>query len=185
MTQWGHYQFSRFACVTETINLSLKQMCDCGCGQRTDYLSFWMALFVDVNQPWPDSISYSTVAAWRLSWGSGQKCLLIRLFVPAAHSWRVFASKLPEDCVSGTGEVGGANPLDDSHFFFIWTCQTVSASFCSSRRCRMSSSLFERDVSLVGKCRSSSVYAGLIDTPLCSAPVFRFIQTEYKELSQD
>lgn len=106
ITQLAHYQYSTFEYVTETINLSLKQICDCGWGQRTDYLSFWMvAVFVGVNQPRPDSISYSTVAAQKISWGSGQKCLLIRLFAPAAHSWRVFASELPvtEDCVSGRG----------------------------------------------------------------------------------
>lgn len=38
--------------VPETNYLSLKQMCDCGCGQRTDIFRFWLvAVFVVVNQP--------------------------------------------------------------------------------------------------------------------------------------
>lgn len=54
--------------------------------------------------------------------------------------------QLTEDCVSGRGEGGGANPLDASHFFSTWICQTVLASFCSSRRCRVSSSLHSEEM---------------------------------------
>lgn len=153
--------------VTETIYLSPKQMCDCGCGQRTDYLSFWLvAVFVVVNQPQPDSVSYSTIAAWRISWGSGQKFFLIHLFAPAAHSWRVFASEflISEDCVSGRWEVGRAN-LPDLHIF-IWICQIVSVSFCFSRSSWMSSCLHLKEM-LCRRC--SSVCWGVTNTlPHCS-----------------
>lgn len=98
MTQWAHYQISRFASVTETIHLSLKQMCDCGCGQGTEQTIFlfrWHSLRLRID---PDPILFliPPLRRWRLSWGSGQKYLLIRLFAaPAAHSWGVFASELP------------------------------------------------------------------------------------------
>lgn len=97
MTQWAHYQLSRFACVTETINLSLKQMCDCGCGQGTEQTIFpfgWQSLWLWIN---PDPILFliPPLQRRRLSWGSDQGYLLIRLFAPAAHSWGAFASELP------------------------------------------------------------------------------------------
>lgn len=132
------------------------------------------------NQLWPDSISYSTVAAWIISWGSGQKCLLIRLFAPAAHSWRAFASGFPvsEDCVSGRWELGGANPPDASHFYLdLSNC--FSIILLQQKLLDVLITPFGRDVGspLCKYHSSSSVYTGVINTPVCSPAVFRFIQT--------
>lgn len=129
------------------MNLSLKQM---WLRVRSmNRLSFFLdsgSLCV-VNQPWPDFISCSTIAAWRLSWGSGQKRPLVRLFAPAAHSWRVFASELP---------VTEANPPDASHFYLDLS-DCFSIILLQQKLLDVLISPFGRDVvSLLCKYHSSS-----------------------------
>lgn len=76
------------------------------------------------------------------------------------------------------GEVAGANPPDASHFYLDLS-DCFSIILLQQKLLDVLISPFGRDVvSLLCKYHSSSsVYTGVIDTPVCSPGVFRFIQS--------